>query len=117
MARYGNGWSPFPAPRVLAQTAKSAVLETVDDLRPMLDELWQYVDEAGRDPAEIDVAFGTGAGGDPAGDHFNPEAHLDAVTELAAHGMTWSGVGLPADSVDHAIETMQRFGELVISRH
>jgi probable F420-dependent oxidoreductase len=116
VARYGNGWSPFPAPRVLAQTAKSAVLETVDDLRPMLDELWQLVEAADRDPAEIDVAFGTSAGGDPAGDHFNPEAQLDGVAELAQLGVTWSGVGLPADSVDHAIETMQRFGELVISR-
>jgi probable F420-dependent oxidoreductase len=116
VARYGNGWSPFPAPRVLAQTAKSAVLETVDDLRPMLDELWQLVEAADRDPAEIDVAFGTSAGGDPAGDHFNPEAQLGGVAELAQLGVTWSGVGLPADSVDHAIETMQRFGELVISR-
>jgi probable F420-dependent oxidoreductase len=116
VARYGNGWSPFPAPRVLAQTAKSAVLETVDDLRPMLDELWQLVEEADRNPAEIDVAFGTSAGGDPAGDHFNPEAQLDGVAELAQLGVTWSGVGLPADSVDHAIETMQRFGESVISQ-
>jgi probable F420-dependent oxidoreductase len=116
VARYGNGWSPFPAPRVLAQTAKSAVLETLDDLRPMLDELWQFVEEADRDPAEIDVAFGTSAGGDPAGDHFNPGAQLEAVAELTQLGVTWSGVGLPADSVDHAIETMQRFGELVISQ-
>ena len=28
VARYGDGWSPFPAPRALARTAKSPVLET-----------------------------------------------------------------------------------------
>ena len=38
----------------------------------MLDELWQYVEEAGRDRSEIDVSFGTGAGGDPGSDRFTP---------------------------------------------
>ena len=65
VARYGDGWSPFPAPKVLSTTAKTPSLESVDDLRPMLDELWQFMEEAGRDPKSIDVAFGTGAGGDP----------------------------------------------------
>jgi probable F420-dependent oxidoreductase len=114
VARYGNGWSPFPAPRVLAQTAKSAVLETVDDLRPMLEELWQLVDEAGRDPASIDVSFGTNAGGNPGNENFNPEAQLESVAELASLGVTWSGIGVPGDSIAHAVEALQRFGETVI---
>jgi len=80
----------------------------------MLDELWQFAEEAGRDPADIDVSFGSGAGGDPADDSFNPEAQLEAVAELAGLGITWSGVGLPGDSIDHAVETLQRFGESVI---
>ena len=80
----------------------------------MLDELWQFVEEAGRDPAAIDVSFGSGAGGDPARDDFNGEAQLEAVAELAELGVTWCGVGVPGDSVDHAIETLQRFGESVI---
>jgi len=115
VARYGQGWSPFPAPRVLARTTKSASLESLDDLRPMLDELWQFVEEAGRDPGDIDVSFPFGAGGDPSGDHFNAEAQLEAVAELASLGVTWSGVGMPGDSLDHAIETLQRFGESVIA--
>ena len=91
VARYGNGWNPFPAPRVLAQTAKTRPLETLDDLRPMLDELWQFVDEAGRDRSEIDVSFGSGAGGDPGSDAFNADAQLAAVEELAQLGITWCG--------------------------
>jgi hypothetical protein len=114
VARYGQGWSPFPAPRLLARTTKSTPLESLDDLRPMLDELWQFVEEAGRDPADIDVSFPSGAGGDPGGDNFNPDAQLEAVAELAALGVTWSGVGVPGDSLDHAIEALQRFGESVI---
>ncbi|HEY3841834.1 MAG TPA: LLM class F420-dependent oxidoreductase [Acidimicrobiales bacterium] len=115
VARYGDGWSPFPAPRQLAQTAKSARLETIDDLRPMLDELWQFMEEAGRDPATIDVSFGSGAGGDPGSERFNPAAQLEAVAALRGLGVTWSGVGVPGDSLDHAVEALQRFGESVIT--
>ena len=114
VARYGNGWSPFPAPRSLAQTTKSPPLETVDDLVVMLDELWQFVEDAGRDPAEIDVSFGSSAGGNPGSETFNPGAQLDAVAELAEFGVTWSGIGVPGDSLEHAIEALQRFGESVI---
>jgi probable F420-dependent oxidoreductase len=114
VARYGNGWSPFPAPRGLARTAKSPPLESVADLRPMLNELWQFVEEAGRDPGEIDVSFGSSAGGDPGHEDFNPEAQLAAVAELAELGITWSGIGVPGDSLAHAVEALERVGESVI---
>jgi probable F420-dependent oxidoreductase len=114
VARYGSGWNPFQAPRVMAQTTKTPALETLDDLRPMLDKLWQYVEEAGRNPADIDVAYGSSAGGSPGSESFNPEAQLEASAELAGLGVTWSGISVPGDSVDHAIEALQRFGESVI---
>jgi probable F420-dependent oxidoreductase len=114
VARYGDGWSPFPAPRGLAHTAKTPPLETVADLRPMLDELWHYVEAAGRDRGEIDVSFGSSAGGDPGSDRFNADAQLAAVDELAQLGITWSGVGVPGDSLDHAVESLERFGKSVI---
>jgi probable F420-dependent oxidoreductase len=114
VARYGNGWSPFLAPRVMAKTTKSTPLESLDDLRPMLDELWQFVEEAGRDPAQIDVSFGSGSGHDPGHASFNADAQLEEVAALTKLGVTWSGLGVPGDSLDHAIETLQRFGESVI---
>jgi hypothetical protein len=86
----------------------------VDDLSVMLDELWQYVEEAGRDRSEIDVSFGTGAGGDPGSDRFDADTQLAALDELAKLGVTWSGVGMPGDSLDHAVEALERFGESVI---
>jgi probable F420-dependent oxidoreductase len=116
VARYGNGWSPFPAPRQLATTAKTPVLETLQDLAQMLDELWQFVDDAGRDRAEFDVKFGTSAGGDPSTDAFDADARLESLAELAELGVTWCGVGTPGDSLTQSLETLQRFGETVIAR-
>ena len=81
----------------------------------MLDYLWQQVDAAGRDPAEIDISFTTLAGGGPGAADFNPDAHLEALQELAELGVTWCAVPIPADSLNHAVEALHRYGESVIS--
>ena len=80
----------------------------------MLDELGRLLDDEGRDRSTIDVSFGSGAGGDPGRDSFNADAQLSALAELAALGVTWSGVGVPGDSLDHAVEALERFGVSVI---
>lgn len=114
VATVADGWVPFPAPRGLATTTRTVPLETVDDLRGMLDYLWQQVDAAGRDPAEIDVSFTTLAGGGPGDADFNRDAHLEAVGRLAESGVTWCAAPIPADSLSHAVEALQRYGESVI---
>lgn len=115
VARYGNGWTPFPAPRAMSQTTKTPALETVDDLAEMLDELWRFVDEAGRDRANIDVAFGTSEGGTAGSNTFRPDAHLSGLGGLVALGVTWGHTSVPADSLSHALEALQEYGETVIT--
>ena len=115
VATVGDGWCPFPAPRQLATTAKTPALETTDDLAEMLDHLWRQVDEAGRDPSEIDVAFGTPAGGAAGDDGFDPDAHRAGLDELAALGVTWASVSVPGDSLAHGLEALERYGETVIT--
>jgi probable F420-dependent oxidoreductase len=115
VARYGDGWTPFPAPRVISQTTKTAPLETVEDFAEMIDELWRFVDEAGRDRAEIDVAFGTPEGGTPGSDAFQPDAHLEGLQKLVGLGVTWAHTSVPGDSLTHALETLERYGETVIA--
>ena len=66
------------------------------------------------DRADIDVSFGSNEGGDPGSDRFNADAQLAALEELAQLGVTWSGVGVPGDSLDHAVEALERFGKSVI---
>ncbi len=115
VAAVGDGWSPFPAPAVLARTAKTPVLETVEDLQGMLDDLWRLTEAAGRNPSEIDVVFGTSQGGNPASDDFDGGAHQEGLADLARRGVTWANVGLPGDSLAHALETIERYGASVIA--
>ena len=110
-----DGWVPFPAPRGLASTARTVPLETLDDLQALLDDLWRQAEAADRDPATIDVSFTTLSGEGPADDGFNPEAHLEALDGLASLGVTWCMVGMPSDSVSHAVEALNRYGESVIN--
>ncbi len=110
-----DGWVPFPAPRGLASTARTVPLETFDDLRALLEDLWRQAEAADRDPATIDVSFTTLSGGAPADDDFNPEAHLAALDDLAGLGVTWCMVGMPSDSLPQAVEALHRYGESVIN--
>lgn len=113
VAARGHGWNPFPAPAWLAKTSRTVPLEGLDDLAPMLEHLWRHVEAAGRDRADIDVAFTTGLPG-PAEDGFDPGAHLEQLDRMAALGVTWSSTAIPGDSVARAVEAIERYGAEVI---
>ncbi len=114
VADVGDGWNPFPSPAALSRTTKTPPLETVDDLARLLDDLWRRVDGAGRDRSDIDVSFVNSAGGAPGSDGFAADEHLEGLAELSSLGVTWTIIGIPGDSVDHAVETLHRYGEDVI---
>ncbi|CPR13023.1 F420-dependent methylene-tetrahydromethanopterin reductase [Mycobacterium bohemicum DSM 44277] len=114
VAQYGDGWCPFPAPAMLAKTAGTASLESEDRLAAAIDDLRRRCEEAGRDPSTVDITFTNFAGGSPADDGFDADAYLAGLEKLAALGVTWVQVGLPGDSLGHAVEIIDRFGKLVI---
>ncbi len=115
VADRAQGWCPFPAPAALARTARTVALDTVEGLAAAIDDLRARVEAAGRDPAGIDICFGTPAGGNPADADFDADAHREGLAALADLGVTWVQVGLPGDSLTHAVETLQRYGEEVIA--
>lgn len=116
VADRGDGWAPFPAPAGVAQTARTVALDTPERLATAIDDLHARLEAAGRDPASVDVTFSCAAGGDPALDGFDADAHLAGLADLAALGVTWVQVGVPGDSLDRAVETIRRYGEQVIAR-
>jgi probable F420-dependent oxidoreductase len=116
VADHGDGWAPFPAPAVVAKTARTVALDTPERLAEAIDDLRARLDAAGRDPATVDITFTNPTGGNPGSDAFDADAHLEGLAALAALGVTWVQVGLPTDSVAHIVETLQRYGEQVIPR-
>jgi probable F420-dependent oxidoreductase len=113
---HGDGWCPFPAPTGLAKTAGTAEMDTIERLGEGIDDLRRRSDAAGRDWSSIDVSFANFVGGRPGAPDFNADAYLTGLDKLAAIGVTWVQVGLPGDSLAHALETIDRFGELVIAK-
>jgi probable F420-dependent oxidoreductase len=114
VARYGDGWCPFPAPAVLAQTARTAALDSLQALSDGIDDLRRRFDAAGRDWAGTDVTFTNIEGGSAGDDDFNADAYLSGAEKLAGLGVTWLQVSVPGDSVAHAVEVIDRFGSAVI---
>jgi probable F420-dependent oxidoreductase len=114
VATYGDGWCPFAAPALLAQTAGTAVLDATT-LGDGIDDLRRRCDAAGRDWSTIDVTFTNADGGSPGSEDFDADAYLAGLEKLAAVGVTWVQVGLPGDSLAHVLETVERFGKSVIS--
>ncbi len=116
VAAHGQGWCPFRAPAVLAQTARTAALESAAQLAVGVEDLRRRLEEAGRDPGDVDITFNNGAGGSPGDEDFDAAAFLAGVAELAAVGVTWIQVAVPGDSLAHTLEAIDQFGEEVISR-
>jgi hypothetical protein len=114
VAAHADGWNPFPATAGLAKTARTVPLEGLDDLVPMLDDLWIQVDKAGRDRSQIDVAFTTGLPG-PSDAAFRPDEQLEAIGKLTGLGVTWVSPYIPGDSLDQAVEAIERYGREVIA--
>jgi probable F420-dependent oxidoreductase len=115
VAAHGDGWNPFPASGGLARTARTIPLEGLDDLAPMLEHLWEQIERAGRERSDVDVALTTGMYGGGRAD-FAPDRHLEALEQMAALGVTWSSTGVPGDSVDAAVEALERYGAEVIAK-
>lgn len=114
-AQYGDGWCPFPAAGVLAQTARTDPMDSLQALKAGVDDLHRRLDEVGRDPATLDITFSNAVGGVPGDAGFDAQAFLDGVGQLAEVGVTWIQVQVPGDSLAHATDAIAQFGEQVIA--
>ncbi|GAA2551828.1 LLM class F420-dependent oxidoreductase [Mycolicibacterium diernhoferi] len=116
VAQHGDGWCPFPAAGVLAQTARTDPMDSLETLQAGIDDLRRRLDEAGRDPETVDITFSNAVGGVPGAESFDPAAYLDGVQQLAELGVTWIQVQVPGDSLAHATDVIAGFGEQVIAK-
>jgi len=112
----GQGWVPMPSPAAASAHLRTPGLESLDDLSVRLDYLREQCEAAGRDVSDLDVAFM------PSGlDMFaraTPDAArvVDDISALAAVGVTWATVALPAEDRRGLLRQVEAFGSDVIAR-
>jgi probable F420-dependent oxidoreductase len=113
VVRFGQGWSPLFTPGGQAGTVRTASIESTEQLASAIDELRAQLHEAGRDPDSVDVQIE--APGEAVADGGpDLEARREELGKLAAAGVTWALVHLPADSVEGALDTIGHYGEQII---
>lgn len=112
---HAQGWSPFPLSARFSDRARTAAIESVDDLAGKIERLRAYASQAGRrDPLDVNfVPFGRQMG---SSEPLDPDAFREQVRRLEAIGVTWLSVGLPCSSRALYLENVARFGEQVIAR-
>jgi probable F420-dependent oxidoreductase len=115
-ARYGQGWNPFPAPRVMATTSRTVPCETVEDFAELLDGLRVELEKQGRSGEPFDLAFSPVGAASPGTPGYSAQQHLDVIGRLGALGVNWIGASVPGDDPQRCIDALLQYGEEVVSR-
>ncbi|NML08421.1 LLM class F420-dependent oxidoreductase [Sphingomonas sp. G-3-2-10] len=109
-----DGWAPFPAKGKLSAITGTDDIATIDDLRIKIDYAMELRGQAGiTRPFDVCmVPFKMMMGHEMA----PTDAILEQLHALAAIGVTWSAIALPAPSRAGFIENVERFGAEVIAK-
>lgn len=111
--RLGQGWSPFPTPAGLARTARTAVIEDLDDLADRLDVLRERCEAAGR-TEPLDVCFGAPVAAWYARDPAAAGPLIDELGRMRDLGVTWTTVGLAGRDRAELVDRVHRFADEVV---
>lgn len=104
-----DGWAPFPNAKKVASYQRTAVLESLDDLAAGLAYAREHAAAVGR-TALLDVCFAP-LGVDMFRDELpDPEALREQVAAMAALGVTWTALSLPAPSRDAWCQAVSQLG-------
>ncbi len=95
-------------------TLRTPALPDLEALRRAVDDLRIRVGASGRDPDRVGVQI-EGPGTDFMRVTGSVDAHLAFLTEAEKAGATRLVLDTPATSVDEAIDSLQRYGNTVIS--
>jgi alkanesulfonate monooxygenase SsuD/methylene tetrahydromethanopterin reductase-like flavin-dependent oxidoreductase (luciferase family) len=111
VASHGQGWAPIIVDEQMSKTTRTAPIDSIESLGAAIADLHRLLEEAGRDPADIDVQVQWRAASSVEND---PAAALDRIEQLAAAGVTWLALNPPVDDVDRCIDLLTAYGENVI---
>ena len=108
VAERAQGWMPLVGSTQLATTARTAHLESIDDLAAKISDVKAMAGERGA-TLDITVAYPDHSILDYEGD---TERHRDYLATLAAIGVTWVLVAGPIGSPHVSLEFIEAFSKL-----
>jgi probable F420-dependent oxidoreductase len=114
VAETAQGWIPMPNPPALAAGRRSAVLETMDDLREMIAYMTQHAESVGR-REPIDIMFMSLESGLPGDPGWDAGRCLTELRTQADEGVTWQAVNSAGASPKEVLDFLRMYGERVIS--
>lgn len=111
-AEFGDAWHPFFVPKSVTDTARTANIESDEDILAAIDYIKEHCEKIGRKtPPEV-ICSGTFS---MRGEWSAQEA-LDNFAHLQTLGISGSGTGVWTDSRSEWCENALRFGEEVIAK-
>jgi probable F420-dependent oxidoreductase len=108
-----NGWSPIQIDGAGAGSARTARIETVDDVRGAVQEMSELLRRGGRDPACFAIQLEATATSF-AHDKLSMAARLDEVRELSEAGITDCVVHMPHESAAASLALIREIGQKLI---
>lgn len=113
-ARLGDGWSPFFANPAGSSYNKTHGIQSIAHLRDCIDQIGEKRAALGRTGA-FDICIGPHASLKQRS-RAQADAYLEAVDDVARHGVSWVTVEPGRADRSDFMECVQWFGEEVISR-
>jgi probable F420-dependent oxidoreductase len=113
VATVAQGWAGLVMDGTLAKTTRTPAIDGVDGLKAAIDDIRQRTEQAGRDPAEIDVQV---QWRDVSATDGDPEGVLGSIEQLAEIGVTWVVVQGPNRNVEGCLDVLGDYAESVIAK-
>jgi probable F420-dependent oxidoreductase len=110
-----EGWCPFPASGVVTKTARTEELATIAQLAALIDYAKEHGEAVGR-TKPLTICMGRmGEASLTPGNASDAARAVEDYAEMAALGVSWTTIGVPAPSLDAFIDNLAWLGEAVIA--
>jgi probable F420-dependent oxidoreductase len=111
VAQFGQAWLPMPLKRVPGSAHKVPAIETVEDLRVLIDEMLEYADRIGRtEPIEIVMSLRMFPDDEPY------PVMRERIEQLASVGVTQVTFNGDGRDLEEALDHLRGYGEEVVAR-
>jgi probable F420-dependent oxidoreductase len=117
VARFGQGWMPFPAQPGESSVVRTAPMNSIESLRERIGLLRAELKAAGRtDTVDVCMTPFTHQHHPRGRENYDPPVLLDEAQSLAEIGVTWLSLKARSPNRKELLRNIERFGRDVIRK-